>query len=153
MNYKKAQSEIISEIYKCEAENLRLPSFDEMPGTGYVGVVTDGTFAYIFPKHNFLLDKSRMKDTTVLSELYGREMYTKDLMWNGITRTKKIITAITVIELFTAKGEIILLDEKIVKKFGKPSDLLFKSEGMKKPVFVYDPKSTDLIGIIMPRTE
>ncbi len=153
MNYKKVQSEIISEIYKRENKKVRLPLFDEMPGTAYVGVITEGTFAYIFPKNRFLLDKSRLRNTTELFKLYGREMHAQDLVWHGVTRTKKIISTRTVIELFTKKGDIILLDEKFVKKFGKPYDLLFKSEGVGNVVFVYDLESTDLVGMIMPRTE
>ncbi len=150
MNYGKVQSEIISEIYKREAKKLRLPLFDKMPGTGYVGVITDGAFAYIFPKSCFLLDESRMPDTKMLSNIYDREAYTTDLTWNGITRKEK---ARTVIELLTAKGGIVLLNEKIVKKFGNPSDLRFMSEGVGKVVFVYDIESSFLAGVIAPIKE
>lgn len=153
MDYKKVQSEIISEIYKCETKKLRPPYFDEMPGTEYVGVITDIAFAYIFSKNRFLLDKSRLKNTTELSKLYGHEMHAQDLVWHGVTRTKKIINTRTVIELFTKKGDIIPLDEKFVRKFGKPSDLLFRSEGTGNVVFTYDMESTELVGMIMPRIE
>lgn len=148
MNLAKAQSEIISEVYKRRVKDDKPVLFDEMAGTPYVGVLTSGYFAYVFPRDDFLLNTAEMQPTRILSNLYGSEECTRPLKWNGKTRT---MDKLTTLELVNEKGEITLVDIKFVKKFGKPSDVLFKQERKKSAVFVYAKCNEVLLGIIMPR--
>lgn len=145
MNYKKYHSDIISEIQKSDDQKVM---FDEMEDTNYVGVVTCGFYGYVFPRESFLLDKSKMKNTNIIKITYLREAYAEDLLYAGTSPTTKNGKFIDAVELRTKDHKTIYLDEKYVKKFGKPGKLTYKSEGAKKIVFVYD--SGVLVGVIMP---
>lgn len=146
MNLAKAQSEIISEVYERRGEGDKPVRFDEMAGTAYVGVITSGYYAYVFLKADFLLNTAEMQPTRILSNLYDSEECTKPLEWNGKTRAMDKRTAL---ELVNEKGEITLVDIKFVKKFGKPSDVLFKQERKNSVVFVHNRENESLIGLIM----
>ena len=145
MNYKKAYSDIISEIMKKRIDGGRPVSFDEMECTDYVAVLPTGYYAYVFPKRGFLIDKCNMGITTVMRDVYKRREYAEVLTWTGIV---KQIKNSMVIELKSVSGKTVFLSEKIVKLFGKPSDLTFKSECDLKPVYIYEKEF--LIGVIMP---
>lgn len=147
MNLAKAQSEIISEVYKRRVKGDKPVMFDEMAGTPYVGVLTSGYWAYVFPRDDFLLNTAEMHPTPIISLTYGRNDYAKPLEWNGKTRA---MDKLTVLELVNEKGEVTLVDIKYVKKFGKPSDLLFKQERKNSVVFVHKRENEFLIGLIMP---
>lgn len=147
MNYTKTQSEIISEIYKNEGG--RGVKFDEMEGTPYVGVLTCSYYGFILLRNQFLLDKSKMESCKLLSDIYRREGYVKQLKNTGIIRKTEIRKkTFSVIELETENGKIVWLNEKYVKKFGKPEELTFWSENEKTVVFVYE--GNILVGVIMP---
>ena len=148
MNYKKAYSDIITEILKRWADGGKLVYCDEIEGTDYVAVTPTGTYAYVFPKSRFLIDKSNMIPTTNISKIYERRNLAKLLTWTGVVKQNK---KAMVIELKFDDGNTVLLNEKIVKLFGKPSDLTFMTEGHLTPVFVYEKEF--LIGIIMPVKE
>lgn len=147
MNLAKAQSEIISEVYKRRDKGDKPVMFDEMAGTPYVGVLTFGYWGYVFLKADFLHNTAEMQPTRILSNLYDSEECTRPLEWNGKTRT---MDKRTTLELVNEKGEITLVDIKFVKKFGKPSDVLFKQEKKNTVVFVYAKCNEVLLGIIMP---
>ena len=145
MNYRKAYSDIISEILKKRCDGGLPCHFDEMEGTDYVGVLPTGYYAYVFPKCGFLIEKSAMIPTTNLKRVYDRKEYAEILTWTGVI---KQIKKAMVIELKSGSGKTVFINEKYVKLFGKPSDLTFKSECDLKPVYVYEKEF--LIGIIMP---
>ena len=145
MNYKKAYSDIISEILKRKTDGGRLVTYDEMDGTDYIAVTTTGTYAYIFSKRLFLIDKATMIPTTAISKAYERRNLAELLTWTGVVKQNK---KAMVIELKSDDGNTVLLNEKVVKLFGKPSDLTFMTEGHLTPVFVYE--KDFFIGIIMP---
>lgn len=147
MNLAKAQSEIISEVYKRRDKGDKPVMFDEMTGTPYVGVVSSPYFAYVFLKKDFLLNTAEMHPTSIISIYCGRNAYGKPLEWNRKTRA---MDKLTVLELVNEKGEITLVDIKFVKKFGKPSDLVFKQEKENSVVFVHNQENEFLIGLIMP---
>ena len=141
MNYKKAYSEIIAEIMKDGSRVF----FDEMGDTGYIAVVPTGYYAFVFPKYKFLLNTECMTVTTNITKICQRENCADALAWTGVVKQNK---KIMVVELKNAAGDIVLLNEKIVKLFGKTSDLTFESECNLKPVYVYE--KGNFIGIIMP---
>ena len=141
MNYKKAYSEIIAEIMKDGSRVF----FDEMGDTGYIAVVPTGYYAFVFPKYKFLLNTECMTITTNITKICQRENCADALAWTGVVKQNK---KIMVVELKNAAGDIVLLNEKIVKLFGKTSDLTFESECNLKPVYVYE--NGNFIGIIMP---
>ena len=141
MNYKKAYSEIIAEIMKDGSRVF----FDEMGDTGYIAVVPTGYYAFVFPKYKFLLNTECMTITTNITKICQRENCADALAWTGVVKQNK---KIMVVELKNAAGDIVLLNEKIVKLFGKTSDLTFRSECNLKPVYVYE--KGNFIGIIMP---
>ena len=141
MNHKKAYSEIIAEIMKDGSRVF----FDEMGDTGYIAVVPTGYYAFVFPKYKFLLNTECMTITTNITNICQRENCADALAWTGVIKQNK---KIMVVELKNAAGNIVLLNEKIVKLFGKTSDLKFRSECNLKPVYVYE--NGNLIGIIMP---
>ena len=141
MNYKKAYSEIIAEIMKDGSRVF----FDEMGDTGYIAVVPTGYYAFVFPKYKFLLNTECMTITTNITNICQRENFADTLAWTGVVKQNK---KIMVVELKNTAGDIVLLNEKIVKLFGKTSDLAFRSECNLKPVYVYE--NGNFIGIIMP---
>lgn len=147
MNSAKAQYEIISECLKRQGKGSKPILFDRMYNTPYVGVATTGCFAYIFNKNDFLIDTMRMEPTNVISRIYDYCDNAVSIKWNGVLKNmNKSIVA----ELNNENGEIILVDMKYVKKFGRLDNLQFKQCDKKIPVFVYDASNESLIGIIMP---
>lgn len=145
MNKVKAMGEIIKAIISHEENNTRQPIYDPMEDTDYVGVVIEGYYAYAFMKKDFCIDPAKMATGSMVTHCFERDYYMSQIHFTGnIKKSDKR----DLVELKSDKGELIYLDLKYLKKFGKPEDLTFKSEGHGKVVNVYE--GVFYIGSIMP---
>lgn len=147
--YKKAQIEVLKELYKVMSGSTKTRvTYDEMPGTNYVGYCINPCYCYYILRGYNGLDPAKFEKSSVLCKLYNdsNPEYMDNTVFSG-----EIIyeNSEALVKLITPSKEPVYIKEKYLKKFGKVSDFAFKCKSPKSAVFVELVTGT-LIGAIMP---